>query len=153
MFKYILIFALTSALTDIVYSDTNYRLNTPIKPKTYSVALTPYFDTNDAAAFTYDGEVQITFITETATKQIKLHSEDLIYDASNITVVNGVGTLNLDATNPLEFEKNYTFAFINLEADLQVGLEYILKISYRGPIRADLTGFFRNYYIEKGVKK
>lgn len=136
-----------------VYSDTNYRLNTQIKPKAYSIAITPYFNTNNTNAFTFDGEVDITFTTDENTKQIKLHSQDLIFDDANIQVLNGANSIPLNVSNPLEFDTNYTFAFINLQVDLQIGIEYSLKITYRGPIREDLNGFYRNYYVEKGVKK
>lgn len=147
------IIALLSALAERGLCDVNYRLNTTIKPRAYSIAITPYFDTGNELAFTFDGEVVITFITEEPTNQIKLHSEDLTFDASHVTVLSGANALNLDPANPLVFVTNYTFAYINLEANLQAGLQYTLMISYRGPIRKDLTGFYRNYYIEKGVKK
>lgn len=152
MYRYLLTLAVLCQVSR-VFSDINYRLNTPIKPKAYSIAITPYFDTNDTNEFTFDGEVDITFTTESVTRQIKLHSEDLIYDDDNINVLNGASIIQLNGSNPLVFDKNYTFAFINLQTDLQIGVEYSLKITYRGTIREDLNGFYRNYYIEGGVKK
>ncbi|KOB70213.1 Aminopeptidase N-5, partial [Operophtera brumata] len=152
MYMYLLTLAMLCQASS-VFSDTNYRLNTPIKPKAYSIAITPYFNTNDTNAFTFDGEVDITFTTEKETNLIKLHSQDLIFKDANIKILNGANSIPLSVSNPLEFDTNYTFAFINLQVDLQIGVEYSLKITYRGPIRADLNGFYRNYYIEKGVKK
>ncbi|XP_023950042.2 membrane alanyl aminopeptidase-like [Bicyclus anynana] len=147
--------ALLCIAVQSVYSETDpkYRLNTTITPSAYTILITPYFDTGDDKAFTFDGEVQITFTTASSINTIKLHSEDLKYTASNITLTNGVNTINLAETNALEFEEKYSFAHINLASDLSSGVEYILKIVYTGPIRTDLAGFYRNYYIEKGVKK
>ncbi|XP_047984433.1 membrane alanyl aminopeptidase-like [Leguminivora glycinivorella] len=151
MLRCYLAFLCVLAVTAV--SDTNYRLNSLVKPSSYIIAITPYFDTNDATAFTFDGEVSIMISTTTNTKQIKLHSEDLEFTASDITVTSGQFVLALDENNPLEFDKNYTFAYINMQNELQVGVDYKLKIVYTGPIRTDLNGFYRNYYIENGVDK
>ncbi|XP_032512667.2 membrane alanyl aminopeptidase-like [Danaus plexippus] len=136
-----------------VHSDTRYRLNTTIVPSAYSLTITPYFDTNDDRAFSFDGEVSITFVTTSNINKIKLHSQDLIYTSANITLKNGNNIIELNETNPLEFEEDYTFAHINLASDIQVGSEYTLNIVYQGPIRTDLNGFYRNYYFQNGVKK
>lgn len=140
-------------VTNGVYSDTNYRLNTPLRPSSYAIAITPYFDTGDDRAFTFDAEVVINFNTQATTNQIKLHTEDLTFTAENITVWSVSGGINLNATNPLEFDDKYTFVYINLQSNLEVVTEYSLKVIYRGPIRTDLNGFYRNYYIENNVKK
>ncbi|CAH2217232.1 jg24955 [Pararge aegeria aegeria] len=147
--------ALLCMAVQSVYSetDTNYRLNTTISPSAYSILITPYFDTGDDKAFTFDGEVEITFTTTTNINTIKLHSENLTYTSANITLMNGGNTVNLLETNPLEFEDKYSFAHINLASELTSGVEYILKIVYTGTIRDDLAGFYKNYYIENGVKK
>lgn len=142
-------------LTNFVSSDPdpNYRLNTPIIPSDYEIFIKPYFDTGDERAFTYDGQVSITFKTSEEIKQIKFHSEDLKYTAENITLSANGATVALDSTNALEFNTNYSFVYVNVQNNLQVGVEYILTIAYEGPIREDLNGFYRNYYIENGVKK
>lgn len=152
MSRFLLLLALVSQL-NLVFSDTNYRLNTPIRPKAYFLAITPYFDTNDTNAFTFIGEVEITFTTTAVTKQIQLHSQDLDFNATNVEVIRGLTLVPLNTTNPLTFDTKYTFAYINLQDDLQIGVEYNLLITYQGPIREDLNGFYRNYYIENGVKR
>ncbi|VVD01643.1 unnamed protein product [Leptidea sinapis] len=152
MCRQLIILAVISYLS-VVNGDTNYRLNSTITPISYAIAITPYFDTGDSSAFTFDGEVDIKFTTETRISQIKIHSADLNYTAANITVTSGSSNIQLDVSNPLEFDTKYTFAYINLGSELTAGSEYNLKISYRGPIREDLKGFYRNYYIENGVKK
>lgn len=144
---------LTMALTVNAVTDTNYRLNTPIVPTSYAITITPYFHNGNNDAFTFDGEVTIKFTTNNVTNQIKLHSEDLTYTASNITITAGTTNIQLNAAEPLSFDDKYTFAFINLQIDLQPGTEYTLNIMYCGPIRDDLSGFYRSYYFENGVKK
>nr|QEV86803.1 aminopeptidase N8 [Chilo suppressalis] len=152
---YRLLMLASCLLIQNVNSDQNYRLNTPIRPSEYSVVITPYFNTDDSKAFTFDGEVTITFTTNEITNQIKLHSENLTFAAENVTVSvpSSSNRIELDNTNPLNFDTFYTFAFINLQTELQVGVVYELKIVYTGPIRDDLNGFYRNYYIENGEKK
>ncbi|XP_041970214.1 membrane alanyl aminopeptidase-like [Aricia agestis] len=153
MWGNILKIALLGASIGFVWSDTNYRLNTTIKPSAYSIAITPYFDTGDANAFKFDGEVSITFEPGTSISTIKIHSEGLEFSANNITLSNRSGDINLNISNPLVFEEKYSFAHINLEAAIPADVEHVLKIKYKGPIRTDLNGFYRNYYFEKGVKK
>ncbi|KAI5638672.1 peptidase family m1 domain-containing protein [Phthorimaea operculella] len=136
-----------------VATDPAYRLNTPIVPQSYAISLTPFFDTRDVNAFTFNGEVTITFQTTSVTNQIKLHSEDLNFTETDITLTNGNTAVPLNTASALEFVTNYTFALINLQGDLAVNTVYTLKIVYRGPIRTDLKGFYRNYYYENGVKK
>ncbi|XP_028172441.1 membrane alanyl aminopeptidase-like [Ostrinia furnacalis] len=134
-------------------SDPNYRLNTTIKPSKYAISIMPFFDTGDERAFTFNGDVTITFTSDEPINQIKLHSQDLTFSSDNITIGNSAGAVPLNETNALEFDSAYTFAHINLQGALQAGVEYTLRILYEGPIREDLTGFYRNNYIEKGVKK
>ncbi|CAG9795008.1 unnamed protein product [Diatraea saccharalis] len=138
-----------------VYSDPNYRLNTPLRPSEYSITITPYFDTNDDKSFTFNGDVAIVFTTNEVTKQIKLHSENLTFVPDNITVTvySTSNQIALNDSNPLQFDTFYTFAYINLQTELEVGVRYELRIVYTGPIRDDLNGFYRNYYMENGVKK
>lgn len=150
MFRHIITLLVFGLLANLAHTDTNYRLNSLVKPSSYIIVITPHFDTNDDQAFTFDGEVSIIIAPDTNTNQIKLHSEDLTFSAANITVTNGQV---VTAVTSLEFDTTYTFAYIHLQSELQVGVEYTLKIVYTGPIRTDLSGFYRNYYIENGVTK
>ena len=155
MYRNLLVLALTCLLPNAYATDTNYRLNTPIVPSEYQILITPYFETGDANQFTFDGTVSIQFTTTAVTDQIKLHSEDLTFSAADVVVAvfNSGNTIALNTTNGLEFNKNYTFAYINLVSNLEIGQQYVLQIRYKGPIRKDLNGFYRNHYIQDGVKK
>lgn len=150
-----LITALISVCIGTVYSqsDTNYRLNTTIVPSAYSILITPYFDTGDDRAFTFDGVVSITFVPGSNIDIVSLHSQDLNFTAANISLTNGQNTVALREESPLIIDDVYNFAVIHLENEISAGVEYVLTISYEGPIRTDLNGFYRNYYIENGVKK
>ncbi|XP_045519265.1 membrane alanyl aminopeptidase-like [Pieris brassicae] len=148
-----LILTLCSLLFAVARSDTNYRLNTSIVPLSYSIAITPYFDTGDDKAFTFDGEVVIKFRTESNINRIKIHSVELNFNASDINISSGSVLVKLNEANPLEFDKKYDFAYINLESELIAGYEYELSIDYNGPIRKDLKGFYMNHYYQGGVKK
>ncbi|CAD0197373.1 unnamed protein product [Chrysodeixis includens] len=152
MYRNLLAVALLCLLTDGTYSDTNYRLNTPIVPARYVVHITPYFDMADDRQFTFDGIVSIQFTTTSNTNEIKLHSEGLNFTAADIYVGTYPANVSVAVTS-LEFNANYSFAHINLASNLEAGVEYGLQIRYKGPIREDLNGFYRNYYIENGVKK
>lgn len=136
------------------FSDPNYRLNSKLSPIQYSIVIKPYFETGNALAFTFDGEVSITLeANEANVSQIRLHSEDLIFGASNITVTRQNAAISLNPQNPLEFVKNYSFVDINLETSLELGVRYTLTILYRGPIRSDLSGLYRSSYVENGKTK
>lgn len=155
MYRHLLAIALICMISKGACTDPNYRLNTPIVPSEYQILITPYFATGDENEFTFDGTVSIQFTTTANTNQIKLHSEDLIYTSEDVVVVdyNTGSIIALNTSNALEFNKIYTFAYINLQSNLETGVQYVLQIKYKGPIRTDLSGFYRNYYLEKGVKK
>lgn len=150
------IFALITLIVLSANAETDpyYRLNSVIYPSSYVVTIRPYFDTGDAREFTFDGEVSIVISTdEQNISQIKLHAEDLTFNADNITVTRDTTNVALSSSNPLYFEDNYNFAFINLETPLEAGVNYTLTITYTGLIRNDLYGFYRSYYVEQGVTK
>ncbi|XP_050343244.1 membrane alanyl aminopeptidase-like isoform X2 [Nymphalis io] len=153
MLRQLFLLAFICAGITSVYSNINYRLNITLVPSAYTISITPYFDTGDSRAFTFDGEVTITFVAGSKTDTIKFQSEDLDFDASNITVTSGGNAISLHTDIPLEFEDDYTFAYVNLKKQMIPGVEYTIKIKYQGPIRDDLNGFYKSYYIENGVKK
>ncbi|KAM3967291.1 membrane alanyl aminopeptidase [Aphomia sociella] len=137
-------------LIGLVLCDTNYRLNTPIKPSSYQITISPNFNSNNSEALTFDGEVTIRFVTNETTNQIKLHSTDLNFTTADITLSPAV---SFSEANALVFNQTYDFVYINLASNLAVNVEYSLKITYRGPIRTDLNGFYGSSYMEKGEKK
>lgn len=135
-------------------TDVQYRLNSNVWPTSYEITITPYFNTEDDKAFTFDGHVKINLKTEEDNvNQIKLHSEDLEFTSANITLLRGTAILQLDVTEPLTFEKNYSFVYIKLTSPLQKSIDHSLTISYQGQIRSDLYGFYRSSYVECGVTK
>lgn len=152
--KLLLLAAAAIQLLNTSSCDTNYRLNSQITPIHYSIIISPYLNTGDDWAFTFDGEVSITLETnETNVDKIRLHSQDLEISASNITLTSDTSVIGLNPANPLEFVIKYSFLDINLEAPLQAGVRYTLGISYRGPLREDLSGFYRSSYEENGQTK
>lgn len=151
---HILLFLALSVSLVRSQSDTNYRLNSAVWPSSYTITIAPHFDTGDDKQFTYEGEVAITLRTEANNvNSIKLHSEDLVFTSSNVSLVRGTTTVQLDVADPLTFDTTYSFVYINLNSPLEANTEHTLTISYTGSIRSDLNGFYRSYYTEQGVTK
>ncbi|XP_052753559.1 membrane alanyl aminopeptidase-like isoform X2 [Galleria mellonella] len=129
----------------VAFCDPSYRLSTPIKPSAYNIRISPIFDSPEPVAF--DGEVTIIFRTDTPINQIQLHSSDLNFTTTDITLTPSI------AITSLSFNETLQFAFINLASDLQANIDYSLTIVYRGPVRTDLYGFYGGIYTENGQRK
>ncbi|XP_073943314.1 membrane alanyl aminopeptidase-like isoform X2 [Choristoneura fumiferana] len=126
------------------YNDTNYRLNSLFKPFCYYITITPHFQsTHGENAQTFDGKVSVIISPNVNTNQIQIHSKNLTFTANNITVSD---SQTVNPVTTLEFNAKYDFVYINVQNEMQAGVEYTLEILYTGVIRKDRTGFYMDQY-------
>lgn len=127
-----------------VLSDTNYRLNTPVKPHCYYLTISPHFQSvHGENTTTFDGLANIIMSSSKNTNQIQMHSKNLKFSASNITVT---GNKTVNTVTSVEFDTKYEFVYINLQYELQAGVEYTIEIAYTGVPRKDYKGYFMDTY-------
>ncbi|CAG5041325.1 unnamed protein product, partial [Parnassius apollo] len=127
--------------------DPAYRLPTTTRPRHYEVTLTPYFDIVpiNTTAFTFDGEVTINISpTEANVTEIVMHCNDL-----TINSVSVLSQSSLEVNTPnqtLECISPYSFLRISTTTPLQLGEEYIVKMTFRGNLQTNMRGFYRSWY-------
>nr|QCI02834.1 aminopeptidase N [Chilo infuscatellus] len=126
-----------------------YRLVRTTVPRHYEVSLTPYFDTNDAKAFTFEGHVKIYISpTEENVNQIIMHCNDLVI--SSVTVAytdsNNATVQIQSAQQDLTCSETYSFLTISTSLALQLGVEYEVDMDFTGRLQTNMRGFYRSWY-------
>lgn len=103
------------------------------------------------AAFTFDGEVSITFEPTVSTvDKIILQFNDI--QITKYSLLRGSAALVTDAPFAAEQYDAVTDKWsIPVTPALNL-TEHTLKISYVGQMRDDMEGFYRSYYMEGGQK-
>jgi aminopeptidase N len=139
---------------DTRQSGPDIRLNDDVLPIHYDVMLKPYFEAEGTnAAFTFDGNVKILLrATKLNVVQITMHANQMdindnwrVYEANNPAVIIPHPPHTYDqATNKLT---------LNLNRVLQTDRNYIVEINFVGQLSDAMTGFYRSYYMENGVRK
>lgn len=132
--------------------DPTYRLVRTTEPETYKVTLTPYFDTNDAKAFTFDGEVEILIKANQAVSEIVLHCNDLTI--SKLTVTTETSTTDLaEAGQTFTCEANTSFLRIKTTSPLVAEAKYVIKSEFTGNLQTNMRGFYRSWYVDSSGNK
>ncbi|CAK1599082.1 unnamed protein product [Parnassius mnemosyne] len=134
--------------------DPAYRLPTTTRPRHYEVTLTPYFDNVpvNRTAFTFDGEVTVHISpTEANVTEIVMHCNDLTIDSLSVRSESNV-EINTPDQN-LECSSPYSFLRIRTITPLQLGQEYIVKMTFRGNLQTNMRGFYRSWYNDKTGKR
>lgn len=109
----------------------------------------PYLLETDPAEkrFKFDGETFIRIICKTKTKDIVMHSKNLVFSKREMwleSTPTNVILLNSTAVpNPLTDIITYT-----LENELQENVPYILHFVYMGQMDDDMHGFYRSSYTD-----
>ncbi|XP_014370421.2 membrane alanyl aminopeptidase-like [Papilio machaon] len=136
-----------------VLRDPAYRLPTTTRPRHYEVSLTPYFDIVpiNTRPFSFDGEVTI-YISPTVTNvnEIVMHCNDL--------TINSVSVLrnNVEIATPGQSptcEMPFSFLRIRTNTPLQLGQEYVVKITFNGNIQTNMRGFYRSFYHDNSGRR
>nr|AAX39863.1 aminopeptidase N1 [Trichoplusia ni] len=132
--------------------DPTYRLVRTTEPETYKVTLTPYFDTNDAKAFTFDGEVEILIKANQAVSEIVLHCNDLTI--SKLTVTTETSSTDLaEAGQTFTCEANTSFLRIKTTSPLEAEAKYVIKSEFTGNLQTNMRGFYRSWYVDSSGNK
>ncbi|CAD1472151.1 unnamed protein product, partial [Heterotrigona itama] len=126
----------------------NYRLPTSIIPNSYTICI----ETNltDLDNFMFTGSVNIGTIVANKTKNITLHSVDLIHH--NISLSSDNKQISYEKTS---INKKYDFLVIHLSEELQPGQRLNISIEFTGHMNEEeMRGIYRSWYLDdKGEKK
>lgn len=134
---------------------SKYRLPDTVKPVSYNIKLTPNIN-----AETFEGKIEITIKVKEDTKQIILHSKNLVILEDNIEIEEipddpKQNHKNTVAIESIKTEREQDFFIIVLNTELKVCNKYIIKISkYTGVLNNNKKGFYiAKYRDENGVEK
>ncbi|XP_037868658.1 aminopeptidase N [Bombyx mori] len=136
-----------------VMNDTNletpkeFRLPQNVKPENYYLNITPFFLENN---FTFQGEVTILLTVFNETNEIIFHGVDLVFRDLKLLTEKDRRIIDILKT---EEDKLRQFHTVTVRDKLEVGMQYLLVISYSGVLNDDLHGFYRSSYEDGGVRK
>ncbi len=106
----------------------NVKLPAHVKPERYKIMLKP-----DLKNFTFEGEETIYLILEKATREIILHSVDLILESDGAKV---------------SYDKKAETAKLTFPKTILAG-KHELKLKFKGILTDKMRGFYRSKYGEK----
>lgn len=124
----------------------SYRLPTSIIPNSYTI----WIKTNltELDNFTFTGSVNIDTIVVNKTKNITLHSVDLIHQDIRLLADDEIPVTKTD-TN-----EKYDFLVIHLSKELQPGQRLSISIEFTGHMKEEeMRGLYRSWYIDSNRKK
>ena len=117
------------------------RLPKSIIPNNYTVFLDVSVE-----SFNYSGEVAINVNVLNKTDVILLHKVELDIFFTTIERCDNQEIISIEST--FEFEPN-EFWVIKTNDNLSVGVSYLVRLKFRGNITSDLSGFYRNKYLDQ----
>jgi aminopeptidase N len=132
---------------------SDLRLNEDVLPIHYDIHLTPYFDVAGDKAFTFDGRVEILVKTTRANVvQIVMHANQMTI--ADDWVVYEEGNPGAPIPHPpYTYDQATNKLTLNLNRALRQDVNYKVVINYVGRLTDAMTGFYRSYYMEDGVRK
>lgn len=123
-----------------------YRLNTAVRPQSYTLALR--LEQNFGTTQTFTGNVTITITVQEKTNLIQLHSKYLTIPAGGVAVYcnnNNVNNLFLS----LQFEDEYEMVYVSTQS-LSAGSTCELSFTgFSGVLADDMYGFYRSSYLDE----
>ncbi|KAL4706800.1 hypothetical protein ACJJTC_018181 [Scirpophaga incertulas] len=144
MFMNVDVFDKTEMLTR---DDNLYRLPNTTKPVHYNI----WWKVNiSPPTLTFSGTVDIDLhATQPGVNRIVIHSKDLTIESLTLTL----NKQNISQT--YSFDSDHQFLIINLVSEsLQYNADnpvyYRLTISFGAPLRTDMSGFYRSWYMNYG---
>uniref|UniRef100_A0A034WMQ0 Aminopeptidase n=1 Tax=Bactrocera dorsalis TaxID=27457 RepID=A0A034WMQ0_BACDO len=153
-----LLLALSNILSVNAYKgEPVYRLNTNIRPESYTVVLKPYLLVSDGPhRFTVDGEVFITIrVRGENVSEITLNAHQIEIKGASLSD-NGINAGRLIQTfsnADLNYDETAQKLTLKLEKELTPNGLYLLHLEYIGQIRNDQKGFFHVNYTDSSGKE
>lgn len=142
----------TEVPTTPTHHPVNMRLPRNTIPKSYDIKLIPFLIEDN---FTFIGEVTILVEIVEESRNITLHSMELIINEVNLYFLNSTNNNNtkesIQITNKRHDIPNQ-FYIIETDTKLSKGF-YQLHFKYEGALNDDLQGFYRSSYMSGNEKR
>ena len=117
-----------------------------MKPYFYEIKIKPYIGTFESygnKSFTFDGQVNISFVCLNQTDKIVIHSKDLTIIETKLFKNN---TNEVFISKNLKYDEVREFLTIEMNAKCERNVNYTLHMTYIGIISDSLAGFYRSSY-------
>lgn len=118
------------------------RLSGDTEPLAYGLRMVPRYD-KDGDRYTVDGQVEILIKVNRFTQNIKMHAKDLLITSVTVTEVVTETELPVDSH---DVDRDNELLLVYVGKNLLVGRQYDVRITFRGLLRTDMTGFYRSTY-------
>lgn len=127
----------------------NLRLPGTIVPYHYNLRLRPDIYTGNSSTFSFDGHVEVFFSVANTTDVVVLHARNLTVNNTSVWVksadlLESIGIFNV------EYDSEREFLNISLTKSLDLGRQYVVALSFSGPITGGLKGLYYSSYKTEG---
>ena len=133
--------------------DEDVRLPKSLRPLTYNLEIQPNLYGEDPNSFTFDGKLTIKISCKEETNIITLHGRDLDIPHDSIKFqpeVMGDPSYGKATFVSLTEDINKQFLTFTLSDNLVPGKNYLLEMTFSGPLKTDLKGLYLSSYQEEG---
>ena len=134
-------------------AEEDVRLPKTLKPLTYDLEIQPNMYGNDPNSFTFNGKITIKISCTEGTNNITLHATDLNVPEASIKFqpeVPNDPSYGKASFVSLTKDQSRQFLIFMLSDDLVVGKNYILEMTFSGPLKTDRKGLYLSSYQEEG---
>ncbi|ELT90858.1 hypothetical protein CAPTEDRAFT_38036, partial [Capitella teleta] len=124
------------------------RLPSNLAPTHYNIELRPDIY-NGEPPFPFDGSVEIFFTCREDTNQIVINSVGLVIEDGSMEFEPGEGTPSAPEITSYELDPDRDFLFIDLDGDLEVGQNFVLRMRFAGTLNTASLGagaFWDSYH-------
>lgn len=120
------------------------RLSGDTEPLFYGLRMVPRYD-RDSERYAVDGQVEILITVNRFTPNITMHAKDLYVTSVTVTEVITETELPVDS---YDVDQDNELLSVYVGKYLLVGRRYDVRITFRGLLRTDMTGFYKSTYTE-----
>ncbi|KAL4221699.1 hypothetical protein ACF0H5_019954 [Mactra antiquata] len=137
--------------TSPLKSHTDGRLPSIITPILYKIEMFPYIYGNNSNLFFFSGKMELKFLCRENTRIITLNINKLNITEDSMFVRN-VDNGAIDVKF-FEIDTKWQFLIIHLDEPLIKNTEYIVGMSFTGPLNMDYTGLYLSAFPHRTVNK
>jgi len=123
---------------------TDVRLPTHLAPVNYKLELVPFIIPDN---FTIRGYAEIEMVCKEAAFNVTLHVADMVVENDTITLMEKGGDA-VDIFN-IDYDLDREFIVVNLNAGIEEGKTYVIRIHYTAYLKDNLKGFYRSVYKDR----
>jgi aminopeptidase N len=116
-----------------------------LKPELYQIELLPFVIPDN---FTIQGKLELTMLCEEESKNVTLHSKNLVFEQENIELINVKNGKRISIIEH-SYDTDREFYIAKLSQTLKEGTRYKISINYVTQLTNDNKGFYYDVYEDR----